>query len=72
MAEQVGEVKTGHRNLGDGHLEESGERREDTELILVESEPGGCTQIATLHNYKSHLSVTQMTVEDAMTYFQKE
>ena len=50
MAKHVTVVQPRHSNLRDNHLQESGERREDTELLGVETEPGGGTKVATLHD----------------------
>lgn len=50
VAENVAEVQTRHSDLRDNHLQEGGERREDTELILVETETCSGTEVATLHD----------------------
>ena len=50
VAEHVAEVKTSHGNLGNHHLEESTEGREDTILALLESETGSGGEVSTLHN----------------------
>ena len=51
VAEDVAEVEAGHSELGYDHLEEGTEGGEDTELLLVETEPGSCAEVAALHNW---------------------
>jgi len=42
VAKNIAVVQAGHGDLRDNHLEESGERREDTELVGVEAETSSC------------------------------
>lgn len=42
MTKNIAVVQAGHGDLRDNHLKESGERREDTELVGIETEPSSC------------------------------
>lgn len=53
MAQHVTEVETGHCNLGDYHLKESTESREDAEFVLVETKTCSGTEVSALHNYRT-------------------
>lgn len=50
MRQDIAVVETSHCDLGDNHLEESREGREDTELIWSESESSGSREVTTLHD----------------------
>ena len=50
MTKDVAVVQTSNSDFRDNHLQEGGERREDTELILVETETCSGTEVATLHD----------------------
>lgn len=50
VTQHVAEVETGHCNLGDYHLEESTESREDTEFVLVKTKTCSGTEVSALHN----------------------
>lgn len=50
VAEDIAEVEARHSDFGYNHLQEGGERREDTELVLVETKTGSGAEVATLHD----------------------
>jgi hypothetical protein len=59
VTEDVALVETSHGELGDDHLQERRERRENTELLLVESESSRGREVTTLHDTRGdeHLRV---------------
>ena len=50
MTKNVTEVETSHGDLGDDHLKEGGEGREDAEFVLVKSKSSSSAEVATLHD----------------------
>ena len=67
VAENVAEVEAGHGDFGDDHLEESTEGREDTELVLVETETSGCAEVTTLHDTRGNEDLRVLLVNDLQT-----
>ena len=50
VAEKVAEVEAGRGDLGNHHLEESGEGREDAKLLSIKTETGGSAEVAALRD----------------------
>ena len=67
VAENVAEVEAGHGDFGDDHLEESTEGREDTELVLVETETSGCAEVTTLHDTGWNEDLRVLLVDNLQT-----
>lgn len=64
MRENVAVVQTCHSDLRDDHLQESGECREDTKLVLVESESSCSREVASLHDAGADEDLGVLLVDD--------
>ena len=67
MAQDVAEVETSHSDLGDDHLQEGGESREDAEFLLVETETGGGTEVTAFHDAGGDEHFGVLLVDDLQT-----
>ena len=67
VAENVAEVETSHGDFGNDHLQEGGEGGEDAELLLVETETGGGTEVTTLHDAGGNEHFGVLLVDDLQT-----
>ena len=67
MAQDVAEVETSHGDFGNDHLQEGGECGEDAELLLVETDTGGGTEVTTLHDAGGNEHFGVLLVDDLQT-----
>jgi hypothetical protein len=67
MTENITVVQAGHGDLRDNHLQESGERREDTELISVETKTSSCREVSTFHDTRRNEHLRMLLVNNLKT-----